>query len=197
MEEPRPGRARRRRRLLARRTTVARTPSATKFAIVAPVVSTPPQVAGSPNSSFSQSIATVLEPAGERGGDPRARRSGRAPRSIQSAAERGRRRPAVDEVEELRPGGVHRAVDPGQQLLERTDGADAVLGERAAEPRGDLVGARIADGSIGDALQVCGGLACGEVDDVVELGRIWSVHVADATPQVPERCTPRGPGPGA
>ncbi len=59
-------------------------PSATKFAIVAPVVSTPPQVAGRPNSSFSQSIATCSSrPA--RGRRPTRPGSGRAPIVSQSA----------------------------------------------------------------------------------------------------------------
>ena len=69
-----------------------------------------PRSAGRPNSSFSQSIDTCSRRPAEGRGDPGARvlieRRGEP-----VGAERGRRRPAVDEVEELRPGGVHRAVD--------------------------------------------------------------------------------------
>ena len=63
----------------------------------------------------------------------------------------------------------------------RCDGADAVLGQRPAEARGDLVGAGIADRPVGDPVQVRGGLARGEVDDSWDLGGIGTAHGADAT----------------
>src|SRR5207244_333862 len=76
------------------------------------------------------------------------------------------------EVEELRPGRMHGALDAGDELLERPFGADAVLGKVAAERGGHLFGAGVTHVPIGDRLEVARGLARREVDDLRELGGV-------------------------
>jgi hypothetical protein len=79
-----------------------------------------------------------LEPRGERGADPAERvlvERGREP----IGAQRRGRHSARDEVEEPRAGRRSRSVEPAEQLLERGDGAGAVLGERAVEAGGRLL----------------------------------------------------------
>ena len=74
-----------------------------------------------------------LEPRGERRADPAERvlvERGREP----VCAERGGRHPARDEVEEARPRRGRRGVEPAEQLLERGDGARALLGQRPPKP---------------------------------------------------------------
>ena len=104
-----------------------------KFAIVAPVVSTPLHAAGRPNSSFSQSTRDLLEAHRERRADPVERDL--VDRARQPVRGERRRRPAAhDEVEEPRAGRARgRDVGGVDQRAKRRERARTVLGQRAAE----------------------------------------------------------------
>jgi hypothetical protein len=87
-------------------------------------------------------------------------------------AERRRRRPTVDEVEEPRPGGVHEAAAALDQLLQRGDGSDAILGKRSPEGCRGVFRVGIADGTIFDRVEVLPRLVRHEGDDGIQLARV-------------------------
>jgi hypothetical protein len=64
---------------------------------------------------------------------------------------------------------VDEAGLPVEQFLEGRDGAGALLRQRAAEGRRRVLGGGIADGAIGDAVEVLPRLVGHERDDRVEL----------------------------
>jgi hypothetical protein len=100
-------------------------PSATKLAIVAPVVSTPPHSTGRPNSSFSQSIE-ICSNRPANGDETQAPGFWSSALARQSAPRAAGVVP-VHEVEE-RPGRVHRAVDGADELLHRALGPHSSSG---------------------------------------------------------------------
>ena len=111
-----------------------------KFAVVAPVVSAPPHSAGSAKSSFSQPTATVSSRVAS--GEPTQLNAfWSSAVASQSAPSAAGVTPPVTKWKKRGPGGGRRGVEPAEQLLERGDGARALLGQRASEAGGRLLGA--------------------------------------------------------
>src|SRR5919106_490658 len=109
--------------------------------MVAPVVRTPPQESGNPNSCFSHARDTASSRAPS-GVAAHALAFWSSDEASQSAATAAGGAPADDEVEEPRARRAdHRLHPVVEQLAHRRRSAVALLGKRTSEPHGRLVGA--------------------------------------------------------
>ena len=71
---------------------------------------------------------------------------------------------------------MDRAVKAADQFFKRFLGADALFGQRPSERGGHVVGARVTDGSVGDARQVVGRGTGGQIDDAFQLRGVGTAH---------------------
>jgi hypothetical protein len=68
---------------------------------------------------------------------------------------------------------VHQPATAIDQLLQRCDGSDAILGERSHEGCRRVLRLGIADGTIFDRVEVLPSLIRHESDDGIKLAHIW------------------------